>query len=292
VRNCRAKGGHAKPSALEQSDHFPTIAVSRLLLAPDPMQRDSILLSHALSRHGSLTQTLACQIQPLPTNPNLAHFTLQGTHTLQACHLLTQRPDTLHRRLLAQQLLPILATAPSPIAATTLYALFPHSSISQLQHTLKDLLLLGHIQRPTRGFYAASSTTPKLNPTAATTPQPTPKLNPTAATTPQLNPTAATTPQPTAKLNSTAATTPQATPKLNPTAATTPQPTAKLNSTAATTPQATPKLNPTAATTSSTLPKLNPTAATITKPKASRPHKRLPKHNKSHGRPGQNKKRP
>jgi AAA domain len=267
VRNCRAKGGHAKPSALEQSDHFPTIAASRLLLAPDPMQPDSILLSHALSRHSPLTPTLACQIQPLPTNPNLAHFTLQGTHTLQACHLLTQRPDTLHRRLLAQHLLPILANAPTLVPATTLYALFPHSSISQIQHTLKDLLLQGHIQRPTRGFYTASPTIPKLNATAATTPQ----LNQTAATTPQLNQTAATTPQ----LNATAATT--RSPKLNATAATTPQPATELNHTAATTPQATTQLNP--------------TAATITNPKASRPHKYPPKHNKSHGRPGQHKKK-
>jgi AAA domain len=249
VRNCRAKGGHAKPSALEQSDHFLTIATSRLLLAPDPMQPEHILLSHALSRHSPLTPTLACQIQPLPTNPDLAHFTLQGTHTLQACHLLTQRPDTLHRRLLAQHLLPILATSPSPVPATTLYALFPNSSISQIQHTLKDLLLLGHIQRPSRGFYAACPTTPKLNHTAATTPQ----LTAPAATTPPITP----------KLNHTAATTSLATTKLNTTAATTPLPT----------------------------PKLNTTAATITNPKASRPHKHPSKHNKSHGRPGQHKKR-
>ena len=38
---------------------------------------------------------------------------------------------------------------------------YTHSPISQIQHTLKDLLLQGHIQRPTRGFYTASTT--KLN---------------------------------------------------------------------------------------------------------------------------------
>jgi AAA domain len=334
VRNCRAKGGHAKPSTLEQSDHFPTIAVSRLLLAPDPMQSDHILLSHALSRHSPLPPTLACQIQPLPTNPNLAHFTLQGTHTLQASHLLTQRPDTLHRLLLAQQLLPILTNSHSPVPTTALYALFPNSSIFQIQRALKDLLLRDHIQRPTRGFYTAYPTTPnlnstaattssaplKLNPTAATTSQPTLELNHTAATTSlpttKLNHTAATTPLPTTKLNTTAATTPQPTPKLNTTAATTSLPATNLNHTAATTPQVTtqldptppttpnfnhtaattpqptPKLNTTAATTLLPTPKLNTTAATITKPKASRPYKHPSKQNKSHGRPGQSKKRP
>src|SRR5262249_30420367 len=74
-RNCYAKGGHARPSAIERSDHFATIAVSHLLLAPDPMQPDHLLLSHARNRHAALTPTLIIQIQPRPDNPDLPHVT-------------------------------------------------------------------------------------------------------------------------------------------------------------------------------------------------------------------------
>src|SRR5437762_12367734 len=49
TRNCGAKGSHARPSVLEKSDHFPTLAASALLLAPDPVQPGRLLLSHANS---------------------------------------------------------------------------------------------------------------------------------------------------------------------------------------------------------------------------------------------------
>ena len=67
IRNCTAKGGHARPTVLERSDHFVNIATSRLLLTPDPMQPDHLLLAHARSRHTALTPTLTLQIQPMPT---------------------------------------------------------------------------------------------------------------------------------------------------------------------------------------------------------------------------------
>jgi hypothetical protein len=286
LRNCRAKGGHAKPTPLEKSDHFPTAAVSHLLLAPDPMQPKQILLSHALNQHGALTPTLALRIQPLPTNPNLAYMTIQGHHILQADQLLAHRPDTLHRHLLAQRILPIIANSTEPTSATTLYAHFPHSSISQIQRALKDLLNLGHIERPTRGFY---TTCPKLTESAATT-LPLSKIDSSPATIPPLSNfiVSAATTSPSSKLDTPAATTspsskldtPAATPsqaKLNTPAAIK----TKLNTPAATTSPAKP--NQSAAITS--LPKTDAPAATTSNSKPPRPRKHPHKQKKSHGRP-------
>jgi hypothetical protein len=82
IRGCPAKGGHARPSALERSRRFLTIAVSRLLLAPDPFQSNRLLLSHALSRHAALSPTLILHILPLPANAAVPHVTIQGFHSL------------------------------------------------------------------------------------------------------------------------------------------------------------------------------------------------------------------
>jgi hypothetical protein len=312
LRNCRAKGGHAKPTPLEKSDHFPTTAVSHLLLAPDPMQPKQILLSHALSRHSDLTPTLTLHIQSLPTNPNLAHITIHGHHILQADQLLAYRPDTLHRQLLAQLILPIIANSTEPVPATTLYSHFPNSSIPQVQRALKDLLNNGHIERPTRGFYttrqkldsptattspsklnhpAATTSSPKLNhPAAITTSLPNldqpaaitslPNLNKTTTKTTKLDASATTTPS--SKFNQSAAIT--SSPKLDASAATTSSP-SKLNSPAA----ITTKLDAPATTTPPS--KLNSPAATTSNPKPPRPHKNAHKQNKPHGRPGHAKKK-
>src|SRR5262249_15929435 len=108
TRNCHAKGGHARPSVLERSDHFATIAVSPLPPAPHPMQPDPFLLSPAPNRPAALTPTLILQIQPRTDNPDLPHITILGTHSLQAKDLIDSRPDTLHRQLLSQHLLQII----------------------------------------------------------------------------------------------------------------------------------------------------------------------------------------
>jgi hypothetical protein len=236
VRNCHARGGHARPSALERSDHFVTIAVSRLLLAPDPMQPDRLLLSHALSRHTALTSTLILQIQSLLANPTYPHITVLGIHTLQASDFISHRPDALHRRLLSQHLLRIITETPDPIPVSTLYALSPHSGAFQIQRALSDLFRMGQIERPTRGFYTLAPANPTfpLNTTATTTPNPTNSLNTTATTTPNsadsLNATATTTPNPTNSLNTTATTTPNPTNSLNTTVTTTPKPIATKTS--------------------------------------------------------------
>jgi AAA domain len=146
TRNCHAKGGQARPSALERSERFPTIATSRLLLAPDPMQPNQLLLSHALSRHTALTPTFTLHIQPLPENSELPHLKIQGLHPLTAKDLIECRPDTLQRRLLSQHLLHIITDAPDPIPVTTLYATFPNSSTFQVQRALSDLLRTDQIQ--------------------------------------------------------------------------------------------------------------------------------------------------
>jgi hypothetical protein len=193
TRNCPARGGHARPSVLERSDRFLIIAPSRLLLARDPMQPENLLLSHALSRHTALTLTLTLQIQPLPTNPTLPHITVHGHHTLRARDLIENRSDTLHRRLLSQQLLVFIADATEPHHVSTLYARFPHCSPFQIQRSLSDLLRTDQIERPARGFYTKAPTNPTFVPldtTPATTSNtpPAKNLNQTAAISPTTPP--------------------------------------------------------------------------------------------------------
>jgi AAA domain len=177
-RNCPARGGHARPSVLERSERFLTIAPSRMLLAHDPMQPDRLLLTHAPSLHTVLTPTptLTLHIQPLPKNSDLPHITFHGHHCLTFHDLLDNRPDVLRRRLLAQQLLGIITSAPSPLHVSTLYAQFPQNSPFQIHRSLSDLLRTEQIERPTRGFYTKPPTNPTLMPpnkTATTTSSPT-----------------------------------------------------------------------------------------------------------------------
>ena len=218
TRNCHAKGGHARPTILERSDYFETIAISRLLLSPDPLLPDRLLLSHATSRHAALTPTLTFQIQPSSSNPDLPHIIILGSHSLQAKHLINYRPNTLHRQLLSQHLQAIISEALDPVPVATLYARSPHSSPFQIQRSLNDLLNMGQIERPARGFYtlAPTSPVPSFKPTTATSPstQPDTELKPTTATSPST--------QPDNKLKSTAATSPSTQPdnKLKSTAAT------------------------------------------------------------------------
>jgi hypothetical protein len=174
TRNCHARGGHARPTVLERSDHFATIATSRLLLAPDPFQPDRLLLSHALSRHAALTPTLILQILPMSENPALPHIIVQGSHDLQARDLIETRPDALHRRILSLHLLDLIADTSDPIPVATLYARSPNSSPFQIQRSLNDLLKTGLIERPARGFYSPAPANPvlSLNETATRTPKP------------------------------------------------------------------------------------------------------------------------
>ena len=239
IRNCSAKGGHARPSVLEKSDRFVKTASSQLLLAHDPMLPDRLLLAHARNIHTALTPTLILQIQPRPTNPYIPHITIQGSHSLVARDFIENRPDTLHRRLLSEHLLSLIADATNPVPVATLYARSHNSSPFQIQRSLRDLLNMGQIERPARGFYSSSHINhiSPINVTAATThiPEPVSQLNSTATTThipepvSQPNPTAATTPilEPVSQLNLTAATThiPEPISQLNLTAATTPTPT-------------------------------------------------------------------
>jgi hypothetical protein len=123
----------------------------------------------------------------LPDNPDLPHITVQGSHSLQARDFIEYRPDTLHRRLLSQHLLDIIANGTNPIPVSTLYTLSPHSSPFQIQRSINELLRMGQIQRPARGFYSPAPATPVIpvNVTAATSPiaEPTSSLNPSAAIT-------------------------------------------------------------------------------------------------------------
>ena len=223
IRNCPAKGGHARPTVLERSDHFLTIATSRLLLTPDPMQPDRLLLSHE-SNHTAPTPTLILQIRPSSNNPDIPNITLIGSHSLKARDFIEKRPDTLHRQLLSKHLLHIIAETTEPIPVSTLYTLSPNSSPFQIQRSLSDLLHMGQIERPARGFYSAAPANPIFPeniPTAKKlSPEPADELKSTAARAPS--------PEPTDKFNSTAAKAPS------------PQPAKALNSIAATTPNVPP----------------------------------------------------
>ncbi len=251
IRNCTAKGGHARPTLLERSDHFVTIATSRLLLSPDPFQPDHLLLSHDKNTHTALTPTLSLQIRPWPTNPHLPHIALLGSHTLTADDLMAHRPDTLHRRLLSQHLLAIITAVPDSVPVATLYARSPHSSPFQIQRSLSDLLNMGQIERPARGFYTSAAANPIFPPNATvaktTSPELAKELTSIAATTlmpepaKELTSIAATTlmPEPAKELTSIAATTlmPEPAKELTSIAATTliPEPAKELTSIAATT---------------------------------------------------------
>jgi AAA domain len=254
VRNCGAKGSLARPSVLERSERFQRVAASRLLMARDPMQPDHLLLAHVDAHHTALAlaPTLRLRVLPNSLHPDLPHVTSLGTHSLKARDLLTHRPDALHRRLLSDHLLALITATTNPIHVSALYARSPHSSPFQIQRSLKDLLNIGQIERPARGFYSPAPSNPVFttHTTVATTPeeQKASALNIAAATTPEeqkassLNMTAATTPeeQKAVSLNMTAATTPeeQKAVSLNIAAATTPeeQKAVSLNMTAATTP--------------------------------------------------------
>jgi hypothetical protein len=280
VRNCPAKGGHTRPSMLERSDHFLTIAVSRLLLAPDPFQPDHILLSHALSRHSVLTPTITLQILSKPENPDIPHITVLGSHSLQAKDLLAHCPDTLHRRLLSHHLLSLITAATDPIPVATLYARFPNSSPFQIQRSLNDLLSMGQIERPARGFYTLAPTNPTfpLNETTARTSNisPTSSLKQTAATTSDTAPTSP-------LKQTTSDTSPIRSFKQTATTTSDTAPTGKLKQTATTTSDTAPagKLKQTATTTltppTSTFTHANPTSGKTARLKAQ-------KRSKSHRR--------
>jgi hypothetical protein len=164
IRHCPARGGRARPSVLERSRRFLTVAASQLLLARDPMQPSSLLLSHVKSISSSLAPTLVFQIQRHPDLPTLPSITMQGTHTLQAIDFLTHRPEALHRRLLSLHLLKLIAEVTDPIHVSTLYARSPHSSPFQIQRSLKDLLNMGQIEHPARGFYSPAPANPIFSP--------------------------------------------------------------------------------------------------------------------------------
>jgi hypothetical protein len=157
---------------LEKLDRFVRTASSQLLLAHDPMQPDRLLLAHARNIHAVLTPTLILQIQPQHDNPDLPHFTFHGYHSLKAKDFIDNRPDTLHRRLLSEHLLSLIADATDPVPVATLYALSHNSSPFQIQRSLRDLLNMGQIDRPARGFYTLAPANPTFpsNTSAATTP--------------------------------------------------------------------------------------------------------------------------
>ena len=189
IRNCPARGGHARPSVLERSDHFEILAASRLLLTPDPLQPNHLLLAHAKNRHAILTPTLTLQIRSDESNPDFPYITILGSHRVQARDLINYRPDTLHRQLLFQHLLQIITATTDTIPVSTLYTLSPYSSAFQIQRSLSDLLHMGQIERPARGFYTLTPTTPisPLKSSAATSPEQSQNINlkSSAATSPE-----------------------------------------------------------------------------------------------------------
>ncbi len=188
IRNCTVRGGHARPSMLERSDHFETIATSRLMLTPNPINPSHLLLAHAKSAQTALTPTLILQIQSRSDDPKIASITFQGSHCLTARDFLTHRPEGLHRRLLSQHLLKLIVGTTDPIPIASLYASSPHSSPFQIQRALADLLNMGQIERPTRSFYAPAPATPipSFKTTAARNPsgEQTQELKTTAARNP------------------------------------------------------------------------------------------------------------
>jgi hypothetical protein len=153
IRQCPARGGVARPSALERSVHFANIAASRLLLARDPLEPEHVLLTHAACRLQALAPTISFSIASPAQTPHLPRITCEGSHTLQAHDLLTQRPGTLQSQLLGQRICSLIALSTEPISLATLRERLPRSNPSLLQRTLRRLVQEGALTRHTRGLY-------------------------------------------------------------------------------------------------------------------------------------------
>jgi hypothetical protein len=163
IRNCPAKGGLAHPCALENSEHFTTIAASRLLLAHDPFVPKRILLCHVHNhRTDIIAPTYTMQIQPLAHNPDSIHFIFLDIHELSAQDFYTNRPDVLHRRLLSKYILELITHNPDPTSVPTIYAHCPKSSFDQIPRCLKDLLDTGLINHPAPHFYTTANPAPTV----------------------------------------------------------------------------------------------------------------------------------
>jgi AAA domain len=163
IRQCPAKGGEARPSALERSMHFANIAASRLLLARDPMEPEHFLLTHAACRMQALAPTISFSIASSAETPHLPHITCEGPHSLQSNDLLTQRPAALHSILLGQRICNLLATTSEPVSVDTIRVHFPRSTSSQLQRTLRRLVQEGALIRAARGLYTNVAIKTTLN---------------------------------------------------------------------------------------------------------------------------------
>lgn len=158
IRQCPAKGGTARPTGLERSAHFLNVASSRLLLAQDPTQPGHLLLSHVACRIQGLAPTLCLTITSVYHLPRQPRVIFTGTHSLQAQQLLHVHPGVLHLQLLAPRLVAEIAASPEPVALATLRMRFPHSTPSQLQRTLRQLVQEGILLRIGRSLYTANST--------------------------------------------------------------------------------------------------------------------------------------
>jgi AAA domain len=159
IRQCPAKGGTARPTGLESSAHFLNVASSRLLLAQDPTQPGHLLLSHVACRIQGLAPTLCLTITSVPHLPRQPRVTFTGTHALQAQQLLHVHPGVLHLQLLAPRLVAEIAVSPEPVTLASLRPRFPHSTPSQLQRTLRQLVQEGILLRIGRSLYTVNSGT-------------------------------------------------------------------------------------------------------------------------------------
>jgi hypothetical protein len=165
IRQCPARGGVARPSALERSVHFANIAASRLLLARDPLEPEHVLLTHAACRLQALAPTISFSIASPAQTPHLPRITCEGPHTLQAHDLLTQRPTTLQSLLLGQRICSLIALSTEPVSLATLRERLPRSTPSLLQRTLRRLVQEGTLTRHARGLYtlAENKKTPRTD---------------------------------------------------------------------------------------------------------------------------------
>jgi hypothetical protein len=165
IRDYLTKGERARQSICERSEHFETIAASHLLTTRDPILRDHLFLSHVTSCQAA--RTLILQIQRLPAHPHYSHIVVLGFHCIQAKDFMESSPDALLRLLLSQHLLSIITDAPGPIHIFTIYEQLKPLLTEKLQRSLNDLLCMGQIKCPARGWYSSAITI--LDLAAATT---------------------------------------------------------------------------------------------------------------------------
>ena len=165
IRHAPPNSSRVRPSALERSEHFRTIAASRLLLARDPLNPECIVLTHAASTLSPLAPSLSFRIKASTSGPHHLRIVSIAPHHLVAEQFFTHRPTSLRLLLLTQLITDLVEAMTEPFTRRTILAACPQASTYQVGRILRTLMDEGTVIRLARGIYA----TPQVAAAQATT---------------------------------------------------------------------------------------------------------------------------